>query len=296
MKTLYGYDQSQDRVRFNNKDILVDGKPVYINEWFKKGVVSIKDLLKNDGNSLTFKEFSDKYGCQTNFLQYYQIISVIPNRLLAKAKDTANFNKLYFTSNNKIFNLNDTVQINLGKAKSKDFYKLLNDKTHTDNQTGAKRWSKSLSLNEDSWCRIFKSLKNVCKEIKLKEFHFKFIHRIIVTKREVFKFGIKKDDECIYCGENDSIDHTFIECSFTKAFSKDVCKGLTQQTRVRSPQQKMLFGVISDSYDRKITKKFNYTTLFMRHYLYSSKLNNKAISLHEFTTQLKNKCRIENNC
>ena len=53
LKTLYGYDQSQDIVLFNNKDILVDGKPVYqvyINEWFKKGVVCIKDLLKNDGN------------------------------------------------------------------------------------------------------------------------------------------------------------------------------------------------------------------------------------------------------
>ena len=89
LKTLYGYDQSQDIVLFNNKDILllVDGKPVYINEWFKKGVVSIKDLLKNDGNFLTFNEFSDKYGCQTNFLQYYQIISAIPNRLLTKAKE-----------------------------------------------------------------------------------------------------------------------------------------------------------------------------------------------------------------
>ena len=60
---------------------------IYINEWFKKGVVSIKDLLNNDGNFLTFKEFSDKYGCQTNFLRYYQIISAIPNRLLTKAKD-----------------------------------------------------------------------------------------------------------------------------------------------------------------------------------------------------------------
>ena len=101
--------RSRDIVLFNNKDILVDGKPVYINEWFKKGVVSIKDLLKNDGNFLTFKEFSDKYGCQTNFLQYYQIISAIPNRLLTKAKDTATCNKLYLTSNNKIFNLNDTT-------------------------------------------------------------------------------------------------------------------------------------------------------------------------------------------
>ena len=59
-KTFYGYDQSQDIVLFNNKEILVDGKPVYINECFKKGVVSIKDLLKNDGNFLTFKAFSVK--------------------------------------------------------------------------------------------------------------------------------------------------------------------------------------------------------------------------------------------
>ena len=79
-----------------------------------------------------YRPFPEKFSCQTNFLQYYQIISAIPNRLLTKAKDTTTFNKLYFTSDNKIFNLNDTVQINLGKAKSKDFYKLLNDKTQTE--------------------------------------------------------------------------------------------------------------------------------------------------------------------
>ena len=61
LKTLYGYDQSQDIILFNNEDILIGGKPVNIHEWFKKGVVSIKDLLNDDGNFLTFKEFSDKY-------------------------------------------------------------------------------------------------------------------------------------------------------------------------------------------------------------------------------------------
>jgi len=52
--------------------------------------------------------------------------------------------------------------------------------------------------------------------------------------------------------------------------------------------EEKLFGVTSNSYDRKITKKFNFTTLFMRHYLYSSKLNNKAISLQEFSAELNN--------
>ena len=32
---------------------------------------------------------------------------------------------------------------------------------------------------------------------KLKEFKFKFIHRTIVTKKELFRFGINTDDECL---------------------------------------------------------------------------------------------------
>ena len=65
------------------------------------------------------------------------------------------------------------------------------------NHSGPTRWSKSLSLNEDDWSNIFKSLKNAWKENKLREFHFKFIHRIIVPKRELIKFGIKNDEELI---------------------------------------------------------------------------------------------------
>ena len=86
LKTLYGYDQLQDLVLFNNKDILVGGRPVYLHEWFKRGVVLVNDLLNENGKFLTFKEFSDKYRCQTNFLQYYQVISAIPTRFFDKGK------------------------------------------------------------------------------------------------------------------------------------------------------------------------------------------------------------------
>jgi len=86
LKTRYGYDQLQDLVLFNNKDILVGGRLVYLLEWFKRGVVLLNDLLNKSGKFLTFKEFSDKYRCQTNFLQYYQVISAIPTRLLIKQK------------------------------------------------------------------------------------------------------------------------------------------------------------------------------------------------------------------
>ena len=57
----------------------------------------------------------------------------------------------------------------------------------------------------DVWEKRFASLKTLCKEPKHKE----FMHRIVVTKRELFRYGIQSDDDCVYCGEGDSIDHTF---------------------------------------------------------------------------------------
>ena len=142
--------------------------------------------LRHELLFLTFHEFRDKYSCESNFLQYYQVVSAIPERLTFLAKCSDIINKSFFTGNNNIFSLNESTQINLYKANSKDFYNLLNVKIHTEDQTGPKRWSEKLSLKKDVWTKIFKSLKkNICMETKLKEFQFKLIHRTIVTKKEL---------------------------------------------------------------------------------------------------------------
>jgi len=213
---------------------------------------------------------------------------------LIKAKDSVALDKLFFTSGDEIFKFNDNVEIHLDKARSKDFYKLLDNITHTGNHSGPTKWSKRLSLNEDSWSNIFNSLKTVCKENKLREFHFKFIHRIIVTKRELLKFGIKNDEECLYCGQSDSIEHTSIECTLTKTFVSNVLQWFdsTNACRITPPTAEILFGVFGNSHDKKTTGKFNYTILFMRHYLYSNKINEKSISLKEFVQKVEHKYRL----
>ena len=296
LKTLYNYYQKQDIVLFNNKEILVGEKPVFISEWFQKGIISIKDLLTENGKFLTFQEFSLKYSCKTNFLQYYQVISAIPKHLLSIAKQTDDFNKSFFISNDKIFPLSEAVQINLGKARSRDFYKLLNVKTHNDDHTGPLRWSQNLSINSDTWSKIFKSLNSVCKDTKLKEFQFKFIHRIIVTNKELFRFGIRPDDECLYCGDKDSIEHTFIECPFTKTFVQRVVQWFNQTNicQIFPTTEEVLFGYFSSIWGARIKKKLNYTTLAMRQYIYANKTNSKAISVHEFIDKLLVKYNLEN--
>ena len=79
-----------------------------------------------------------------------------------------------------------------------------------------------MNLNSTEWRHIFKSAKRICSENKVKEFHYKFLHIIIVTKKELCRFGIKQDSDCLYCGKEDSIEHTFINCQFSKAFQRRV--------------------------------------------------------------------------
>ena len=43
--------------------------------------------------------------------------------------------------------------------------------------------------------------------------------------------------------------------------------------------EETLFGITASSRDTTVIRKFNYTTLFMRHYIYSSKLNSLAVSI-----------------
>ena len=77
----------QDIFFFNNKEISIDGKTFFIMEWFAKGMISMKDLLQENGQFLTYEEFQRKYSCKTNFLNFYQVLSAIPKYLLFKARN-----------------------------------------------------------------------------------------------------------------------------------------------------------------------------------------------------------------
>ena len=99
-----------------------------------------------------------------------------------------------------------------------------------------------------------------------------------MTKGELFKYGIKPD----------TIDHTFIHCSFTKSFVQKVTLWFTKTNNSQiSP---------TTAPGNNVIKKFNYITLFMRYYIYGSKLNNKSISLHDFIDAVQQRYMFKNSC
>ena len=108
---------------FNNKEILIDGKPFFIREWFAKGIISIKDLLQENGQFLTYEEFQRKNSCKTNFLNFYEGLSAIPKYLLFKARNLDEI--LKDVSSGKVSTIPaikwSRALYNLDRAKTKEF-------------------------------------------------------------------------------------------------------------------------------------------------------------------------------
>ena len=295
LKTLYGCDVG-DTILFNNKEIRIDGKTFFWKEWFMKGIKRIEDLFDEKGQVLPFPVFQRKYSLKkTSFLHYFQVISAIPGHLLAKAKSKDSGSKGVSHEDLESFCLTENVNINLLKAKSKDFYWLIIQRRYNDQHSGPRRWNKTITEDKTNWKTIFRSVRKVCKENKLREFHFKFIHRVVVTKKELFRFNIKPDSNCVYCGESDSIDHTFIECQVTKTFTQEVLQWFNESNSSNFilNAEDVLFGLFSAS--DTPTKKLNYTLLFLRYYIYRCKLQNNSppMQIVDFINKIKYKYKIE---
>ena len=288
IKTLYNYDQGNDTILFNNKDILVDGKLLFITEWFTKGIHTIQQLFNEHGQYLTFQEFQGKYHCSTNFLQFYQVLSAIPVRLKHRARVLGQNAISNYSENWESFLLSETSQINFETYRARDYYRLLLIKKHQSPHTGPERWERDIPIDTVNWTDVFKTASKACRENKLKEFQFKFIHRIVITKKELFRYGINTDSDCIYCGEPDSINHTFVDCEFTKTFTNKVINWFNTQngSNFQPDTKETLFATFKHPTCVELMRRFNYTLLFMKFYVYVSKLNNSSLVLAEFITRI----------
>lgn len=101
-----------------------------------------------------------------------------------------------YRENWKFLLLNGTSQINPETYEARDCYRLLLVTKHQSPHTGPEGWKRDISINIENWAVVFKVTSKTCKEKKLKEYQFKFIYRIVITKTELFRYGITTDRNC----------------------------------------------------------------------------------------------------
>ena len=74
------------------------------------------------------------------------------------------------------------------------------------------KWARDLQVEHILLESYFGDIKTICKDNKLREVDFKFLHGTIVTKKELLLYGQESNMLCSFCQVNDSIIHTFQNC------------------------------------------------------------------------------------
>ena len=210
LSNTYGGEQRGKFILWNNKDITIDQKTLFWKTWFERGIYFVQDLLSTEGKFLSLEEFHDKFGLKVNFLQYLQIIAAIPSSLKQTALQTSISSEFLFSTPDLIYLFEDNT-LPLSKMRCKHYYKLFNECSVSE-PTGITKWKERFPNIFIDWKSNFARIYQITKDNKLRQFLFKILHKVIITKKELKKFNIATDDHCNLCSRTDSIFHTFLEC------------------------------------------------------------------------------------
>ena len=145
---------------------------------------------------ISFEEFKTKYNIEVNFIYYCQILSAIPKTLKLKAM-TIKKPLETITEEADVYQLAEGKTIRLSEMRCKDYYSLFQVKWETQ-PTSVQSWSKHYPHFANKWNNLFKNISKMSADNKLRQFSFKLLHRILVTKKELKRYKIKLDDECFF--------------------------------------------------------------------------------------------------
>ena len=135
-------------------------------------------------------------------MHFFQLISAIPSELKRRAAQT--FIPATDLSSTSLSILLNQTLINLSEARCKNYYQLFNNHNPIV-PSGVKKWQSKFPEKLGDWTRRFQDMYRFTKDNKFRQFCFRFLHRTIVTKKELKLYHLAEDNKCIYCFNADSI-------------------------------------------------------------------------------------------
>ena len=68
------------------------------------------------------------------------------------------------------------------------------------------------------WTKTWKLIYETTKEVKLRIFQFKVMHRILATNLFLMNNKIKDNANCQHCNLEETVEHLFWECNYARHF------------------------------------------------------------------------------
>ena len=139
--------------------------------------------------------------------------------------------------------------------------------------------------------KIFKNIPHLLINSKLRQFSFKLLHHILVTKKELKRFKISEREDCFFCKSSDSLEHASLECPAGLNIFQKVLAWFNNEHRVNFTPS--IIQLLFKDYDLppntspNLTRKFGILVLQTQKYYYSCKMFEKTINFLELKSVLQ---------
>ena len=192
-------DRGYENILWNNKEILIEGKPVFYRHYFDNDVIFTKDLLYDMTNTESFKAMKEQGLTNSNFLVWTGLRQSFPSKLRVN-----------------IHNFKTVIDLENYKCKNY-YYHLIKFKYEKP-----RKWDKlgqEFYLREDQLSEAYLLPLRVASEPYVRSFQYKVLNYILYTNGRLFEIGYVSNPNCTCCKESrETIHHILFECSFSKCF------------------------------------------------------------------------------
>ena len=268
-----------DQIIWNNRNIRLDGKTIFITEWYKKGIIYIHDLLNADFNFLSLTEFNKKFSVQCPFTIYYGLINAIPKTWKSSLRNIA------APANRLTPGAPTPTQL----FSTKSAYSKLLEKRYLPPTAEPKILNHGFTTEDIH--NVYLLPFRILKEAKLIMFQLKIIHGILPTQASLFRAGLSDLDKCPLCNlESQSLPHLLITCpesmTFWDLFTRWWQTSFHQH--IALSEKVILYGWLQTRNSIN-SVALNYSLIIAKYHIFASSISVGSLDFDSFLLRLEDK-------
>ena len=163
--------------------------------------------------------------------------------------------------------------------------------------TGIKKWKNNFFDYFTDWGKKFSFIYKSTKDNKLSQFSFRLLHRIRMTKKELFKFRLVEDEACTLCLLPDCIEHTFLDRTVTTAFYSKAISWFNHENdiHITLTSKQVTFNDVPrlTHLTDCLRRRLHLVVIILKHYIYACKCLEKKPNMQEFQRKVILQWQIE---
>ena len=276
-----------NEIIWNNSNIRVGENTIFYKEWFQLGIKHIKDIYDQQNQTYySFYKLQEKFNLPaTEFLRYMSLINSIPKDWKYKLKHEI---QIVPMESNLLKQIRNQTHVN--KFVYNNFMRCSQGAV----SKAEIKWNEQFSDETLQWKNIYLTVFKSTNDIKLRNFQYKYIMRIVPTNQFLTKCNIVGSAHCEFCSmEIETVSHLFWECAHVQQFWTSVADLLRVcDSNINITVKTITFG-ICQSKPKCDAIVINFIIFLAKYFIFQNKQNKKVPNMHVFKYYLSNRIKIE---